>query len=144
MSPETAADAKPPQSSTKELELQIRLQELTLREKELDNEHEKLRVLARQEELKNTLELKRLEYESKRWSQAVLRDEFQVSRYIKMVPDLTGKEVEKYFPHFERVAITLEWPKPGVPKLFHAKAPQTSLASGRDPQTHRQCYKICK
>ncbi|KAK0137676.1 hypothetical protein N1851_026107 [Merluccius polli] len=41
--PEIAADAKPPQSSTKELELQIRLQELTLREKELDNEHEKLR-----------------------------------------------------------------------------------------------------
>ena len=39
------------------------------------------------------------------------RDEFQVSRYIKMVPDFTGKEVEKYFPHFERVAITLEWPK---------------------------------
>ena len=28
--------------------------------------------------------------------------------------------------------------KPGVPKLFHAKAPQTALASGRDPQTHRQ------
>ena len=39
------------------------------------------------------------------------RDEFQVSRYIKMVPDFTDKEVEKYFPHFERVAITLEWPK---------------------------------
>ena len=39
------------------------------------------------------------------------RDEFQVSRYIKMVPDFTGKEVEKYFPHFKWVAITLEWPK---------------------------------
>ncbi|KAK0137677.1 hypothetical protein N1851_026108 [Merluccius polli] len=68
-------------------------------------------VSARQEELNNTLELKRLEHESRRWSQAVPRDEFQVSRYVKMVPDFTGKEVEKYFPHFERVAITLEWPK---------------------------------
>ena len=111
--PETAADAKPPQSSTKELEIQICLQELTLREKELDykHEHEKLRVSARQEQLKNTLELKRMEYESRKWSQAVPRDGFQVSRYIKMVPDFTGKEVEKYFPNFERVAITLEWPK---------------------------------
>ncbi|KAK0147115.1 4-aminobutyrate aminotransferase, mitochondrial [Merluccius polli] len=42
---------------------------------------------------------------ARRWSQVAPRDEFQVSRYIKMVPDFTGKEVEKYFPHFKW------WPK---------------------------------
>uniref|UniRef100_A0AAY4DAZ5 SCAN box domain-containing protein n=1 Tax=Denticeps clupeoides TaxID=299321 RepID=A0AAY4DAZ5_9TELE len=35
---------------------------------------------------------------------------FDVSRNISLVPPFNEREVEKYFSHFERVAITLKWP----------------------------------
>ncbi|XP_060771419.1 uncharacterized protein LOC132882166 isoform X3 [Neoarius graeffei] len=41
---------------------------------------------------------------------------------------------------------SMEILRQGFSNYFHAKAPQTALASGQGPplQTHRQCYKICK
>ncbi|XP_041947558.1 uncharacterized protein LOC121708759 isoform X4 [Alosa sapidissima] len=35
---------------------------------------------------------------------------FDVSRNTRMIPPFNEREVEKYFTHFERVAITLKWP----------------------------------
>lgn len=35
---------------------------------------------------------------------------FDVSRNIRLVPPFNEREVEKYFSHFEKVAITLKWP----------------------------------
>ena len=34
-----------------------------------------------------------------------------ISRYIRMVPPFSERDVDKYFPHFERVATSLKWPK---------------------------------
>lgn len=36
---------------------------------------------------------------------------FDVSKNIRLVPPFIEKDVEKYFPHFEKVASTLNWPK---------------------------------
>ncbi|KAK0155661.1 Retrovirus-related Pol polyprotein from transposon 412 [Merluccius polli] len=35
---------------------------------------------------------------------------FDVSRNIRMVPPFNEREIEVYFTHFERVAVTLQWP----------------------------------
>ncbi len=36
---------------------------------------------------------------------------FDVQRNVRLVPPFSEKEVEKYFDHFERVALSLKWPK---------------------------------
>lgn len=36
---------------------------------------------------------------------------FDVSRHARMVPHFSEQDVEKYFPHFKRVAMCLQWPK---------------------------------
>ncbi|XP_073781537.1 uncharacterized protein isoform X2 [Danio rerio] len=36
---------------------------------------------------------------------------FDVHRNMRLVPPFSEKEVEKYFDHFERVALSLKWPK---------------------------------
>ena len=35
---------------------------------------------------------------------------FDVTRNIRMVPPFNEREIEKYFTHFEKVAVTLRWP----------------------------------
>lgn len=35
---------------------------------------------------------------------------FDIGRYIKLVPTFFEKTVEKYFPHFEKIAVNLGWP----------------------------------
>ena len=35
---------------------------------------------------------------------------FDVSKYVKFVPDFQETEVDKYFLHFEKVASNLKWP----------------------------------
>lgn len=36
---------------------------------------------------------------------------FDVARNICLVPPLKEKEIDRYFPHFEKVADKLKWPK---------------------------------
>ena len=36
---------------------------------------------------------------------------FEVTKYIKLVPPFQETEVDKYFLHFEKVAESLKWPK---------------------------------
>ena len=36
---------------------------------------------------------------------------FDVSKHVKFVPSFAETEVDKYFQHFEKVALSLKWPK---------------------------------
>lgn len=95
-----------------ELALQVRLRELDLREKELEFERESLQVRAREKKLEAKVVMRKLAVEVRSEGAAEVDGEsFQVGRCIKLVPPFNERDVEKYFPHFERVAITLKWPE---------------------------------
>lgn len=67
-------------------------------------------------ELQHELEMKKLELQLKLGSDATCNTEkysakFDVTKYIKLVPPFQGRDVDKYFLHFEKVAGNLKWPK---------------------------------
>lgn len=87
-----------------DLKESIRLKELSIREKELD-EREELRFKASMNELELIqLEVRAIE-ENMDFAHFV---SFDVSKHIRLVPLFVEKEVEKYF---EKVALTLKCPK---------------------------------
>ena len=86
----------------------IHMKELSIKEKELDNQREELRLKM----ALNELELKRLEIRAKEENLDMApTGSFDASRHIRLVPPFVEKDVEKYFPHFEKVALTLRWPR---------------------------------
>lgn len=76
---------------------QICLEELELDEKRLALERERLR---------SRLEMQNLEMGFTTDPVA-----FDVVRNIKLVPSFSDTDAERFFPHFERVATNLKWPK---------------------------------
>ena len=77
----------------RELEFEMRHRELEIKNRELD------------------LEMKRLDVQKSPQSSVQNSSPvFDVSRNIRMVPKFNEKEVEKFFLHFEKVAISLKWP----------------------------------
>lgn len=93
---------------TAAMEHQIRLEELAIREKELECERERLLAQSREEEAR--LAVHKLELEAQMAAPPAPRP-FDITRHIKLVPPFVEKDVEKYFPHFEHVASNLKWPK---------------------------------
>ena len=95
----------------------IQLKELAIKEKELDNQREELRLKM----ALNELELKRLEIRAKEENLDMApTGSFDASRHIRLVPPFVEKDVEKYFPHFEKVALTLRWPREVWPLLIQS------------------------
>ena len=45
---------------------------------------------------------------------------FDITTNIRLVPPFAEKDVEKYFPHFEKVALTLKWPRDVWPLLLQS------------------------
>ena len=106
----------------------VRLKELSVREKELDNEREVIWLKVAE----NQLQLRELEFKARtdNLDLATTGDSFDASRHIRLVPPFVEKDVERYFPHFEKVALTLKWPKDVWPRKIKArKAPQESSLS---------------
>ncbi|KAJ8359163.1 hypothetical protein SKAU_G00156880 [Synaphobranchus kaupii] len=99
-----------------ELEAQTALRDRELeaqaRERELEAQV-RLKEREMEREMEINLRLKEMELETARVSGGCNKQqaEFDVSRHIRMVPPFREAEVEKYFSLFERVAITLKWPK---------------------------------
>lgn len=64
------------------------------------------------------------------------RSDFDVTKNIRLVPPFIEKDVETYFSHFERVAVTLKWPKEVWPLLlqcvFTGKAQEVFTALSLD------------
>ena len=96
----------------------VRLKELSVREKELDNEREAIRLKVAE----NQLQLRELEFKARtdNLDLATTGDSFDASRHIRLVPPFVEKDVERYFPHFEKVALTLKWPKDVWPLLIQS------------------------
>lgn len=105
----------------------IRLKELSIKEKELDNEREELRLKASQ----NELELRRLEVKAIEENMDLgYSASFDISKHIKLVPPFVEKDVDKYFPYFEKIAQSLKWPKAFWPLLIQ------SVLSGRAQEVY--------
>uniref|UniRef100_A0A674NL88 Gypsy retrotransposon integrase-like protein 1 n=1 Tax=Takifugu rubripes TaxID=31033 RepID=A0A674NL88_TAKRU len=80
-------------------ELEVELQRLSIRKKEL--------------QLANELEMRKLELRMREMElgAADRATEFDVAKYIHLVPPFNEGDVDKYFVLFERVATTLKWPR---------------------------------
>ena len=92
-------------------ELELRKLELAEREKEREQNQ---RVELEKQRMEHELQLKKLEFESsycsKSTSSTALED-FDVTKYIRLVPPFQEKEVDQYFLHFEKIINNLKWPK---------------------------------
>ena len=71
-------------------------------------------------ESKERIEKERLEFEKfkfhaelqfKRDSDENRRNEFDLTKYVKLVPQFNESDVDKYFQHFEKIATNLHWPE---------------------------------
>ena len=51
------------------------------------------------------------ELEVNKTSSGLSRDNFDVSKYIKLVPKFNESDVDSYFVTFEKVANNVKWPK---------------------------------
>lgn len=93
--------------------LEVRLKELTLQELQLQDKQEERLLREKQMHLEHERFLKELELKHV----ALLRpstaesSEFDPAKHIRLVPPFVEKDVEKYFPHFERVATLSKWPE---------------------------------
>ena len=88
-------------------ELEVELQRLALKEKELHYIND-----LETKKLEQQTKLRILELELGATSSVTGRStEFDVSKNIRLVPPFNEKDVDKYFILFERVATTLKWPK---------------------------------
>ena len=63
------------------------------------------------EKAKIEAETRRMELQFRRDSDENRRNEFDVTRYVKLVPQFNESDVDKYFQHFEKIAKNLHWPE---------------------------------
>uniref|UniRef100_A0A3B1JS97 Gypsy retrotransposon integrase-like protein 1 n=1 Tax=Astyanax mexicanus TaxID=7994 RepID=A0A3B1JS97_ASTMX len=85
-----------------DLSMAIKLKELDLAIRQQERETQLLRVRA--------LELEAVKASSSK-QPASRTSEFDICKYISLVPPFRESEVDSYFTAFERVAATLQWPK---------------------------------
>ena len=114
------------------------------------------------------LKLKQCEIEQERLKLSQSRQkEFDVSRNIKLVPPFNESDVDKYFLHFEKVAVQCQWPKEHwaimLQSVLTGKAQQVYAALSVEdsanfdkvkdailkafelvPETYRKLFRNCK
>ncbi|KAK3087667.1 hypothetical protein FSP39_008934 [Pinctada imbricata] len=49
-----------------------------------------------------------------------VKSEFDAAKNIRLVPKFKEKSVDKYFPHFEKIAANLKWPRDFWPTLLQS------------------------
>lgn len=62
-------------------------------------------------EFAQALHMKELELKACKACALFKADQVETTRNIRLVPPFNKSEVDKFFAHFERVAITFKWPK---------------------------------
>ena len=85
------------QDRERERESQLRLKELEIRQKELSVQ----------------LQMRELETPPAVAPRptGTSTPQFDISKHIRFVPPFQEKEVDKYFLHYEKIAMSLEWPR---------------------------------
>ena len=105
------------QLELKKMELEMKREEMKIREKEmqLQKEKEEREAQLQREKQEKEFELERLKIERGVHAQQNTGFEhpprFDAAKNIRLVPKFFEKNVDKYFPQFEKVAENLNWPK---------------------------------
>ena len=104
--PETVATGQ----TMSEFEFKLAMERLQIQreEKQLTREREERDFRLRELEMRNEQELRMLESKKESGSKS---KNLEVVRNVKLVPKFNEKEVDRYFQHFEKIAITMEWNK---------------------------------
>ena len=78
-------------------------------------EAEQARIAAESKERLAQIELEKFKYQAeiqfKRDSDENRRNDFDLTKHVRLVPQFSESEVEKYFQHFEKIAKNLHWPE---------------------------------
>lgn len=104
-SPRRSSSSSTADEAVRLKELEVELKHLALKEKELHY----INILETQK-LEQQTQIRMRELELGVGLQSKSSD-FDVSRNIRLVPPFNEKDVDKYFTMFERVALSLKWPK---------------------------------
>ncbi|KAK3092929.1 hypothetical protein FSP39_008989 [Pinctada imbricata] len=89
-------------------------------EKERQFEREKQERM-HEKELQFELEKLKLEKSAKENPvPSLVKSEFDAAKNIRLVPKFQEKSVDKYFPHFEKIAANLKWPRDFWPTLLQS------------------------
>lgn len=117
-------------------EIQLRQLEREIERERFAQERERYEEEHRKRE--HEIQIKQLELENQRLRnrEAEIRNasklDFNVVKNARLVPKFHEKDVDKFFVHFEKIAVNLKWPKEFWPMLlqsvFIGKARETSGA----------------
>lgn len=101
-----------PDHGLRKLELELEMRRLELKDRELQREFEFRKLELEENTRRESLRL------SARSSRSNDETGLDVNKCVRMVPPFCEKDVDKYFVLFERVAVTLDWPKDIWPLLL--------------------------
>ena len=97
------------------------------------------------EKAKIEAETRRMELQFRRDSDENRRNEFDLTKYVKLVPQFNESDVDKYFQHFEKIAKNLHWPENVWSTLLQAalkgKAQETFAALSVDDSSDYDAVK---
>ncbi|KAK3086277.1 hypothetical protein FSP39_016214 [Pinctada imbricata] len=117
---------EPVSSETKMSKFEFELEKMKIQlqfekeEKERQFEREKQERM-HERELQFELEKLKLEKDAKENPvPSPVKSEFDAAKNIRLVPKFQEKSVDKYFPHFEKIAANLKWPRDFWPTLLQS------------------------
>ena len=124
------------------------------RERE-EREREREREGREEREKKREFQLRMMEIEmqeSANQPKQEIEYNFDVTKYIRLVPPFQEKEVDKYLLHFEKVAENLNWPKEHwtlqlcIEQSHHYETVKELILNGYElvPEAYRQKFRNCK
>ncbi|KAK3089782.1 hypothetical protein FSP39_006484 [Pinctada imbricata] len=90
---------------------------------QFEREKEEREKQERMHEKELQFELEKLKLEKSAKENPVpspLKSEFDAAKNIRLVPKFQEKSVDKYFPHFEKIAANLKWPRDFWPTLLQS------------------------
>lgn len=114
LKPEPSKEIKTPAlTQISDEAIELRLRELALRELELEEKQKERMLREKEMHLEHERFLKELEFKHASLSSSTDSETtgFDIHKNMRLVPPFVEKDVEKYFPHFERVATISKWPK---------------------------------
>ncbi|KAK3095427.1 hypothetical protein FSP39_014552 [Pinctada imbricata] len=92
-----------------------------IRQFEREKEEREKQERMHEKELQFELEKLKLEKSAKENPvPSLVKSEFDAAKNIRLVPKFQEKSVDKYFPHFEKIAANLKWPRDFWPTLLQS------------------------
>ena len=105
-----------------EYEHEFRMRQLQKEEREREKELEikkEIEIKKEEREIKE-FEFRTKQLELQKASEESKANKFDISKHVRLVPPFNEAEIDKYFQHFEKVAVNLKWPKAMWPLLLQS------------------------